>query len=144
MRALLFLPSCLLCIVLFYLPSPSVSESEHEQISLAQEVQAKMVVVSEAGLDPRELRINTEERVAFFLNNSHESLMSLDVHFGDNTTHCASENLEIGDNGVVSSIKPVAPKDFATMCFHDSGTYPFTVRGVGRTSGGLQGTIIVE
>jgi hypothetical protein len=144
MRALLFLPSCLLCLVLFYLPSPSVSESEQNSIPLAQEVQAKMIVVSEGGLDPRELTINKEERVAFFLNNSREDLMSLDVNFGDNTTHCASENLEIGDDGVVSSIKPVAPKDFATMCFYDARTYAFSLQGVGRTSGNMPEPSIVE
>ena len=122
MRALLFLPSCLLCVVLFYLPSPSVSESDLEQVPMAHEFESQ------------ELTINTEERVAFFFNNSRESLMSLDAHVGDSTTHCASENLQIGDDVVVSSIKPVAPKDFASMCSHDAGTYPFTVRGVERAS----------
>jgi hypothetical protein len=126
------------------MPSPGTSESSTGSIPTAQEVQAKMIVVSEAGLEPQTLKITKEDRVAFFLNNSREGLMTLDVKFGENTTHCASENLSIGDDGVVRSIKPVAPKDFATTCFHDAGTYPFTVRGVGSAQDGLNGVIIVE
>lgn len=103
-----------------------------------------MVVITDAGLEPSTLSMSREERVAFFVNNSRDSLVTLDVDFGSNTTHCASKNLEIREDGRVTSSKPVAPKDFATTCFHDAGRYPFTVKGVANHPAGLQGTIVVD
>lgn len=146
MRRLLFLPSCLLCGVLFYLPSSSVSENPRQQeLAIPPEgTQAQMIVVSDGGLEPKNLTISSKERVAFFLNNTRESLITLDIQFGANTTHCASENLRINEDGRVGSIKPVSPKDFATTCFHDPGRYPFTVRGVPASPEGLSGVITVE
>ena len=146
MRRLLFLPSCLLPLVLLYLPPQSFSEvsAVSDPTSLPAGTQAQMIVVNDSGLEPRNLTISKKERVAFFLNNTKESLITLDVQFGSNTTHCASENLQIYEDGGVRSIKPVVPKDFATTCFHDAGTYPFTVRGVASSLEGLRGVITVQ
>lgn len=146
MRRFLFLPSCLLPIVLLYLPSQSISEVSADLDSSLPPVgtQAQMIVVNDKGLTPSNLTISKKERIAFFLNDTKESLITLDVQFGSNTTHCASENLKIHEDGNVRSIKPISPKDFATTCFHDAGKYPFVVRGVGASPEGLKGIITVE
>jgi hypothetical protein len=118
-------------------------------------------VISEDGIEPKILSMKREDRVAFFVNNSLDSLLSIAVQFGKNSTHCASANLEIQDYGmdsgganassVVRSTKPISPKDFATTCFHEPGTYPYTIRGltsknaeVGQKTLELHGSIIVE
>ena len=102
-----------------------------------------------------------EDRVAFFVNNSLDSLLSINVQFGKNSTHCASANLEIQDesvgsdgahaSSVVRSTKPISPKDFATTCFHEPGTYPYTIRGLSTKNAKgdqeileLSGSILVE
>jgi len=104
----------------------------------------KVITISDAGIEPKVLTMRKEDRIAFFLNNSSESLITLSLSFGKNATHCASENLKIGDDGNVRSTRPIAPKDFATTCFHDPGTYSYTVYGVKNAPKGLQGSIQVR
>jgi hypothetical protein len=144
MRSLLFVPSCLLCLVLLFPPSFGISEGVPDELPPATELQGQMVAITDTGLEPSTLSMSREERVAFFVNNSTDSLITLQVDFGSNTTHCASKNLEIRDNGTVVSSKPISPKDFATTCFHEAGKYPFTVRGVTGHPEGLKGTIVVD
>ena len=144
MRSLLFVPSCLLCLVLLFPPSFGNSEVAPETLPPATELQGQMVSITDSSLEPSTLSIRRQERVAFFVNNSKDSLITLQVDFGSNTTHCASKNLEIKENGTVVSSKPISPKDFATTCFHETGTYPFTVKGVSGHPDGLKGIIVVE
>ena len=141
---MMFLPSILLCLVLLYLPNPVSSEIAPDTLPPASNIQGQMIVITDSGLEPRDITISREERVAFFVNNSKESLITIEVDFGKNTTHCASKNLEITEDGKVRSIKPVAPKDFATTCFHESGRYPFTVNGIQGQADGVRGTITVQ
>ena len=104
----------------------------------------KVITISDAGIEPKVLTMRKEDRIAFFLNNSSESLITLSVSFGKNATHCASENLKIEEDGAVRSTRPIPPKDFATTCFHDPGTYSYTVFGVKSDLKGIQGTIQVR
>lgn len=104
----------------------------------------KVITISDSGVEPKVLAMRKEDRIAFFLNNSSESLITLSVSFGKNATHCASENLKIGDDGSVESTRPIPPKDFATTCFHDPGTYSYTIFGVKNAPRGIQGSIQVR
>ncbi len=104
----------------------------------------KLITITDAGIEPKVLTMRKEDRIAFFLNNSSESLITISVSFGNNATHCASENLKIEDDGSVQSIRPIPPKDFATTCFHDPGEYLFTVFGVKSAPQGIQGSIQVR
>lgn len=148
MRPLMFLPSCVLCLVLLYLPNQGNSEPESAGLPPATDLpmglQGQMIEVTDTGLTPQTLSMSREDRVAFFMNNSLDSLITLDINFGTNSTHCASKNLEIREDGRVSSTLPVAPKDFATTCFHDAGHYPFTIKGIEGYPEGLQGAIVVD
>lgn len=106
--------------------------------------QNQMIKITDKGLEPAAIEMRKEDRVVFFFNDSKESLVTLDLSFGAHATHCASENLRISEDGTVRSIKPIAPKDFATTCFHDPGSYPFSVSGVKGASNGFKGTIVVK
>lgn len=108
------------------------------------QAQNQMIKITDKGIEPATIEMRKEDRVVFFFNDSKESLVTLDLSFGAHATHCASENLRIAKDGAVRSIKPIAPKDFATTCFHDPGSYPFTVSGVKGAGKGFTGTIVVK
>jgi len=108
------------------------------------DAQSHMIKITDKGLEPATLEMRKEDRITFFVNDSVESLVTLDLNFGKHSTHCSSGNLKIGDDGVIRSVKPIGPKDFATTCFHDPGSYSFTIYGVKNAPRGLKGTIIVK
>lgn len=108
------------------------------------ESQNQVIKVTDKGLEPSVLEMKKEDRIAFILNDSRESLITLSLDFGKHASHCASENLKIQDDGTIQSVKPIVPKDFATTCFHDPGTYPFTVYGIPGSPQGLKGSIVVR
>jgi hypothetical protein len=114
---------------------PNISPSESNN---------KIITITDTGIEPKVLSMRKEDRIAFFLNASSESLITLSLSFGNSATHCASENLKIDEGGGVRSIRPIAPKDFATTCFHDPGTYSYTIYGIPNSPKGVQGTIQVR
>lgn len=144
MRSYLFLPSVILATVLCYLPTNGTSLAEQPSTSRVPDSQSQIVRLSDSGVAPLTLRMKKEDKVAFFLNDSSDSLITLDLSFGEHATHCASSNLKINENGVIASTQPIAPKDFASACFHESGTYPFTVYGLRGSPNGIKGSIIIE
>jgi hypothetical protein len=143
MRRLIFLPSLILCVVLAYLPTYGTVEAED---SGAPEIpgQGQMISITDAGVQPLSIAIKKGDGIAFFLNDTKDSLVTLDINYGKLTTHCASSNLSIGDDGIIRSKAPIAPKDFASTCFHDSGSYAFTVYGLKGSPAGVKGSIVIE
>lgn len=141
MRSLFSRPSLLLILVLLSLPSLGSTESHGPTLP---ESYNQVIKVTDKGLEPSVLEMKKEDRIVFILNDSRESLLTLSLDFGSHAAHCASENLKINEDGSIRSTKPIAPKDFATTCFHDPGTYPFTVYGVPGSPKGLKGSIVVK
>lgn len=158
MRTYLALPSIILLFVLIYFPLPGIPESasaKHLNASGTKEIdpnaapttpesQAQMVKLTDRGIEPTELTIKQEDSIAFFLNGTNESLVTLEINFKGHPTHCASLNMQIGEDGIVKSSKPIAPQDFASTCFHDTGKYDFTVYGLASNPEGVKGSIIVQ
>jgi hypothetical protein len=105
--------------------------------------QNKVITLRDSGVEPRELRMSVADSGIFFLNKTESSLATIEVDFGKKETHCASTNLEILENGVVRSSHPFQPRDFASICVHDTGTYPFKIYGLEKAPGGITGTITV-
>ncbi len=97
-----------------------------------------------AGIEPRVVRIKATDSILFFLNDSSDALVTLEVGFGDKSTHCSSSNMKIEKAGMVRSKEPFPPKGFATVCFHDSGTYPVKVYGLKGKSEFETASVIVE
>ncbi len=144
MRSYIFLPSLLLCGVLLYMPTSGASEGATPNPDQLPESQNQIINISEEGLQPAQLKMKKEDSIAFFLNDSNDALVTLAIDFGSLATHCSSGNLKIGEDGVMRSTKPVAPKDFASTCFHERGTYEYTVYGIGKAPEGVKGSIVVE
>jgi hypothetical protein len=143
MRNYLFLPSLLLCVVLSYLPTHGTVEAEDSR-SPVLPGQAQMISITDAGIEPLHLTLKKEDGLALFLNDSKDSLITLDLAYEKHATHCASANLTIGDDGVIRSKEPIPPKDFASTCFHDPGSYAFTIYGLKGSPAGVKGSITVE
>lgn len=143
MRKLLVLPSLLLCAVLVYLPTYGSVEAEEDRASVLPG-QGQIITVSDAGVQPKTLTLKKGDGIAFILNDTSDSLITVDLTYGKHTTHCASSNLKIGEDGMIRSKEPIPPKEFASTCFHDSGTYAFTVYGSKGSPAGIVGTIVVE
>jgi hypothetical protein len=144
MRSLLFIPSIILCAVLLSLPHPHTHADEGFPTSTLPESSNQVIKLSDSGIDPQTLQMRKEDGIVFFLNDSADSLVTLELQFGSNRSHCASENLKLGDDGVARSTLPIAPKDFAGTCFHDPGTYAFTVYGLKQAPHGLKGSIVIK
>jgi len=125
MKRFTFVPSVLLCVVLLYAPSlvqGSDSPNEDQRaLTSPSPSQNQVFKITDAGIEPNSLSVKKEDRYIFFLNDSKESLVTLEVNFGRFTTHCSTQNMTIGDDGVVRSVRPIVPKDFAGVCFHDPG-----------------------
>ena len=106
--------------------------------------QSRLISITDKGLQPETLKVRTEDSIVFFLNNTSDSLATMAIEFGNRVTHCASSNMKIQDAGTVESLKPFAPRDFASTCFHEPGSYKVTVYGLRSYPQGIQGTVIVE
>ena len=141
MRSPLFLPSFILATVLFFLPTYGSSEAEPV---VPPPSRSHIITVSDNGLSPSTLRMSKDDKFAFFLNDSSDSLITISLNYTEHATHCSSRNLKIQEDGTIRSTEPISPKDFAGSCFHDPGTYPFTVLGLKKQPQGIQGTIIIE
>jgi hypothetical protein len=166
MRGYLFLPSVVLCLVLMYMPTTGISEGDgtaepngaeerHNHTDTGSiageptsptipESQNQIVKLSDRGIEPSVLHMKKEDSIAFFLNDSTDSLVTLAINFGKLPAHCSSSNMKIGDDGMIRSTRPVGPKDFASTCFHDRGTYNYTVYGLKGDPQGVEGSIVVE
>lgn len=114
---------------------PSLSSAESSNV---------LISINDSGILPQTLEMNKADGLVFFFNDSADSLVTLSLDFGKHASHCATENLRIREDGVISSVLPIAPKDFAGTCFHDPGTYPFTVYGLKKAPQGLKGSIVVR
>jgi hypothetical protein len=133
----------LLCAVLTYLPTYGSVEAEEEGTPLLPG-HGQIITVSDTGIQPTKITLKKGDGIAFILNDTKDSLITVDLAYGKHTTHCASSNLKIGEDGVIRSKEPIPPKDFASTCFHDSGSYAFTVYGSKGSPNGIVGTIVVE
>ncbi len=99
---------------------------------------------TDTGISPTTLRMEQTDSIVFFLNSTSESLVTFELKYGSRKTHCASSALTIGEDGVVRSAFPIGPRDFATVCFPEKGTYPITVYGLKGSPKGTSATIVVE
>lgn len=171
---MLFLPSLLLSAVLLYMPTRGISEGAPSSAAplalsstpnmaearhlLSTPHEGRVIKITDAGLEPSTLIIGSKpeqteadttsdalhSRVVFFLNDTTDSLITLDVETQGKKAHCASGNLKIQESGGVRSNTPIVPKDFASTCFHNVGSYPFSVYGLKGRTAAVTGVIQVR
>ena len=106
--------------------------------------QKPILKLTDNGLEQSVLHMTTDDSVLFFLNDTKDSLTSLEIDFRGQTAHCASSNMKAADDGFIRSSTPFGPHDFATTCFHSKGAYEYTVYGLKPKPSGIKGKIIVE
>jgi hypothetical protein len=138
----LFFPSLLLTAFLVYHPGDGANAASEEP--QPQDAQNEVIKLTDQGVEPLKISMKREDSIVFFLNETRDSLATIEIDFGKNSTHCSSSNMKIGDHGVISSSKPIGPADFASTCFHDSGAYTFRVLGLAGSAKPIQGEIVVE
>lgn len=144
MRSPLFLPSVILAIVLFFLPTYDASEAEPTSGNLPPITKSHVIVINDTGLSPSTLTMGKDDTFAFSLKDSSESLITISLNNPENAAHCSSGNLMIRDDGAHRSTAPISPKDFTGSCFNKPGSYSFTVMGLNNQTQGMNGTIVIE
>ena len=125
------------------LPPASNADDKSDVHSKVPDSKNQIMKLTDSGVVPRELHMKKEDSIVFFLNDSSDSLATLSVDFKKRTTHCASSNFKIRDDGLVTSVRPVEPRNFASVCFHDTGEYPVVVYGLKKAQA-VQAKIVVE
>ena len=144
MRSFLFLPSFVLAAVLCVLPTYYTSQAEPVTPSMPPESTGHIITITDQGASPLTMRMSKDDKMAFFLNDTSDALLTISIEYHEHATHCSSGNMRINENGNIRSTEPIAPKDFASSCFHDRGTYSFTVMGLRNQPQGVRGSIIIE
>ena len=135
----------MICAVLVSgLISARVWAEERQMFDPLEESKNQVIVLGDSGLTPKELHMKLEDSVVFFLNKSSSPGVNIEIDYGSKETHCASSNLVVADNGVVRSKRPIASRDFASVCFHDRGSYPLKVAGLRGKGSLIISTIVVE
>jgi len=101
---------------------------------------SQTVNVTASGLAP-----NAEVRIAAFgtvvFRNARESgSIEVDVARSFAPSAQCSTTLRFAANGDASVSQTIGPRELASICFHDSGRFPFTVRSEGQE---LRGVVVV-
>jgi len=104
----------------------------------------RIIRLTDHGLVPPSITMKKEDSIVFFVNDSSESLTTLEINFGDKPIHCGSANLRTGDDGKVRSVRPFGPNDFSSTCFHSEGNYPVRIFGLKNNPQGVETVIRVE
>ncbi len=128
-----------------YMPTSGISQDSPDDISATlPESQDQVIKVTDKGLEPSTLEMTSQDRFAFFLNDTTDSAITLDVNANGVTTPCASGNMKIEEDGNIRSNAPIVPKDFASTCFDKPGTYEFSAYGLRNAPHAVKGSIIVR
>lgn len=127
------------------LPAASLcEETAPGSIKTVPDSRNQIVRLTDRGLEPSTMTIKKDDSIVFFLNDTADSLTTLEIDFGEKHAHCSSTNLIISSFGKIKSQRPFGPNDFSSTCFHEKGTYPFVIYGLKSKPAGMAGQIIVE
>lgn len=103
----------------------------------------RVIRLTDKGLVPDSIVLHRQDGSVFFVNETPKSLLDVAVNFGPRRKHCWTKNMEVSNEGVIHTTKPLEPRDFALVCFPESGEYLVTVRGVPAKPQGLTAKVIV-
>ena len=128
-RSFSFLILCGFSILSF--ASTKVAWGHDEVRSSFQE--AEKVIVKIANPLPKQIKLNKLDASVFFVNTTSDSLITLAISFEKRKVHCSSPNMKWSkEDRVLRSSEAISPKDFAVMCFPDSGTYNVSIYGLNK------------
>ena len=104
----------------------------------------EILEITDAGPATAELHLPRKDGSVFLLNATKDSLLSYEIDFGKKQLHCWSKNLKPQGNGIVRTVQPVGPKDFAILCFPEKGAYPVRILGLKGNPEGVSTKVIVD
>ncbi len=131
-------------LIMLFLTKSTLAEEAQGLVTKIPDSKNQIIKLLDQGIEPSTLHMKKEDSIVFFLNSSTDSLATLEIDYGSHTSHCASSNLQINKNGTVTSTRPIEPKNFASVCFHDTGRYPFKIFGLKSKPAGINAEIVVE
>ncbi len=135
-----------LCCLAAVLSSIAVAQSESiaKSVSVVPDSNNQVVKLTDSGISPNMLSMKLTDSIVFLLNDTADTLTTLEIDFGSKQMHCSGGNLRAESDGKSRSVRPFGPRDFASTCFHEPGDYSYTVYGLKPNPSGIRGTIHVE
>jgi len=90
----------------------------------------EIVLITKNGFSPNKISVEQSSSL-FFLNATNSSKFHISLTLNKSELHCWTKNLQRNDDGTLSSVEPVGPKDFSLLCFPTKGEFEVQVKGVG-------------
>lgn len=134
----------MLAIFSVFLQSAWAEDKSTALLTTIPDSTSKIIKLTDKGLVPQTLNMTTQDSIVFLLNDSSDSLATVEVDFGAKHMHCNGSNLRADSDGKVRSSRPFGPRDFAATCFHEPGDFPYKVFGLSSNPAGFSGMIHVE
>ena len=109
------------------------------------DIKAKKVIVKFTGerIEPAFLELDRLDSSVFFINQSQNKDVNLEINFKDKKVHCHANNLELKD-GYLITPNPIKPRDFEIFCLPTAGSYPYTVKENSFRGKSYAGEIVVH
>ncbi len=109
------------------------------------DLKTKKVILKYTGdkLEPAKLDMYRLDSSVFFLNQSENKDVNIEVDFNGKKVHCHSDNFKL-DNGVLKTQHPIKARDFEILCFPTAGTYKYSVTETGLRGKKLEGEIVIH
>jgi len=132
-----------LLVVLLLLPLSFVRSTQAEPAA-SYPAHREIMKITERGLEPAAIIMGQIDGSVFFLNSSSSDSIHLSIDFGKHRFHCANPNLKLEPNGLLHTIRPLRPREFAVACFPDKGTYTVLARSSSKRTKEVRGEIVVR
>lgn len=125
------------------LSCPLTAIAHSNEAELVEDAEKVLVKLNKPEQLPAEIKLTKIDGSVFFVNATQDSPITLEVEFGSKKGHCATGNLKwLPDEKKIRSVEPVAPRNFAGLCFPDSGSYPVSIYGL-KKDGSVSKTVVV-
>ena len=104
-------------------------EKSEDKVFAEPTAEKRVIRITPQGFVPSEIKLKKQDSSVFFVNSTENEKFNVAINFGPRRKHCWTKNMEVGNDGVIRTTKPVEPRDFALVCFPESGEYMVTASG---------------
>ena len=106
--------------------------------------QGVLIKITDQGAAPNIVELDRLDAQVFLFNDTTNSNIKIDIDFKGKRTHCSSPNMRLNEQGHMISTESLEPKDFAAMCFPESGEYPVKISGLKGKKVNTESKIVVK
>jgi hypothetical protein len=135
--------SSLLLLLISLVTVEVVSAYAHEDDASSGKRSKYIIKVTPQGLQPPQITLDHLDGSVFIYNDTQNDLITFEIEWGKRSAHCASQNLQLTEAGILRTVRPIAPGDFGLACFPQTGTYPVRVYGLHGDDSPLNAQVIV-